>query len=147
MYISDLSKTANLVGILCGFLFLAACGPKQPMFYPNDHLKAVGKAQARADANLCMAEAKEYGVKNDPGKAVAGKAVKGAAVAAATSAVVSAVLGGNVGRAVGAGAAGGATAGAVSGAFDADEPDTIFRNYVDRCLREKGYEVIGWQYP
>ena len=92
-----------------------------------------------------MAEAREYGVKNDPGKAVGGKAVKGAAVGAATSAVVSAVLGGNVGRAAGAGAAGGATAGAVGGAFDANEPDPTFKNFVDRCLREKGYEVIGWQ--
>lgn len=71
--------------------------------------------------------------------------IKGAAVGAATSAVVTAVLGGNVGRAAGAGAAGGATLGAVSGAFDADEPDPVFKNYVDRCLREKGYELIGWQ--
>ena len=70
---------------------------------------------------------------------------KGATLGAAISAVVSAILGGNVGRAAGAGAAGGATAGAVSGAFDADEPEGVFKNYVNRCLSEMGYEVIGWQ--
>ena len=139
------SRAGQWLVMAGGLLLVCACGPQRPAFYPNEHLKTVGKAQARADADQCMAEAREYGVKNDPGKAVGGKAVKGAAVGAATSAVVSAVLGGNVGRAAGAGAAGGATAGAVSGAFDADEPDPVFKNYVDRCLREKGYEVIGWQ--
>ena len=141
----DVSRTGQMMMVCCSLFILSACSAKRPMFYPNDHLKTVGKAQARADADQCMAEAKEYGVKNDAGKAVGGKAVKGAAIGAATSAVVSAVLGGDVGRAAGAGAAGGATAGAMSGAFDADEPDPVFKNYVSRCLREKGYEVIGWQ--
>jgi len=133
------------VAISCGILILTACSAKQPIFYPNDHLQAVGKTQARTDVDRCMAEAKEYGVKNDASKTVGGKAVRGATLGAAISAVVSAILGGNVGRAAGAGAAGGAAAGAVNGAFDADEPNAVFKNYVDRCLREMGYEVIGWQ--
>ena len=141
----DTSRAGQWVAVVCGLLILTACGPKRPVFYPNDHIQTVGKAQARADADQCMAEAKEYGVKNSAGKAVGGKAVKGAAIGAATSAVASAVFGGDVGRAAGAGAAGGATAGAVSGAFDANEPDPVFKNYVNRCLREKGYDVIGWQ--
>ena len=139
------SKTGPWGLLFCSLLILSACSAKRPVFYPNDHLQTVGKNQARADADRCMAEAKEYGVKNDTGKSVGGRAVKGATIGAAMSAVVSAVLGGNVGRAAGAGAAGGATAGAVSGAFDADEPDAVFKNYVNRCLREMGYEVIGWQ--
>ena len=139
------SRTGQWGMLFCSLLMLSACSAKRPVFYPNDHLRTVGKTQARADADQCMAEAREYGVKNDAGKTVGGKAVKGATLGAAISAVVSAVLGGNVGRAAGAGAAGGATAGAVSGAFDADEPDTVFRNYVNRCLSERGYEVIGWQ--
>jgi len=72
---------------------------------------------------------------------LSGRAVKGATLGAAISAVVSAVLGSNVGRAPGAGA----TAGAVSGALDADAPDGVFQNYMDRCLSDMGYEVIGWQ--
>ena len=96
-----LSRAGQWMAVAGGILFLCACGPKRPVFYPNDHLKAVGNEQARADADQCMAEARQYGVKNDVGKAVGGKAVKGAAVGAATSAAVSAVLGGNVGRAAG----------------------------------------------
>ena len=139
------SKTGRWGLLLCSLLILSACSAKRPVFYPNDHLQTVGKNQARADADRCMAEAKEYGVKNDTGKSVGGRAVKGATFGAAISAVVSAILGGNVGRAAGAGAAGGATAGAVSGAFDANEPEGVFQNYVNRCLGEMGYEVIGWQ--
>ncbi len=138
-------RTGQCVVLICGLLILSACSAKRPAFYPNDHLQTVGKAQARADADRCMAEAKDYGVKANTGKTVGGKAVRGATIGAAISAVVSAVLGGNVGRAAGAGAAGGAAAGAVDGAFDADEPDAVFKNYVDRCLREMGYELIGWQ--
>ena len=136
----------GLWGLLfCCLLIFSACSAKRPVFYPNDHLRTMGKDRSRADADRCMAEAKAYGVKNDTGQTVGGKAVKGATFGAAISAVVSAVLGGNVGRAAGAGAAGGATAGAVSGALDADEPNGVFQNYVDRCLREMGYQVIGWQ--
>ncbi len=142
----DISRMSQLVVVLFGILILSACGPKRPVFYPNDHLTTVGKTQAKADADECMAAAKEYGVeKKDPTNSVGGKAVTGAAIGAAISAIVAAIWSGDVGRAAGAGAAGGATAGAVSGAFDADEPDPVFKNYVNRCLREKGYEVIGWQ--
>lgn len=139
------SKTCRWGLLLCSLLILSACSAKRPVFYPNDHLQTVGKNQAQTDVDRCMAEAKEYGVKNDAGKTVGGKTVRGAALGAAISAVVSAVFGGNVGRAAGAGAAGGATAGAVNGAFDADEPNAVFKNYVNRCLGEMGYEVIGWQ--
>lgn len=132
--------------LISGILLAAtACSAKRPVFYPNAHLERVGQAQANADADQCMAEAKQYGVKEGTGEKVGGRAVKGAAVGATTSAVVAAVLSKDVGRAVGAGAAGGATAGAVSGAFDADDPDQVFKNYVNRCLSEKGYDVIGWQ--
>ncbi len=126
-------------------LSMGACGSKRPVFYPNGHLEMVGNAQAQADADLCMERARESGVNDGSGQKVGGRTVKGPAVGAATSAAVSAVLGGNVGRAAGAGAAGGATAGAVSGAFDAGNPDAVFKSFVNRCLEEKGYEVIGWQ--
>lgn len=126
-------------------LLLAACGAHRPVFYPNDHFNAVGKDQAQRDADQCMTDARAYGADGDAAGVVGGQAAKGAAVGAATSAVVSAVLGGSVGRAAGAGAAGGATAGAVSGAFDAADPDPVFKNFVERCLRDKGYDVIGWR--
>ena len=45
-----------------------------------------------------------------------------------------------------AGAAVGGSAGAVSGALQ-DKPSSIYRQYVQRCLSDKGFEVIGWNQP
>jgi hypothetical protein len=50
----------------------------------------------------------------------------------------------NVGEDAAVGAAAGAAAGAVHGAFH-NEPSEVHRNFVRRCLRERGLEVIGWQ--
>jgi hypothetical protein len=44
------------------------------------------------------------------------------------------------GAAVIAGAAAG-----THGAIHADEPSDIRKNFVQRCLSESGYDVIGWQ--
>lgn len=132
--------------VACGCLLLTACGPKQPVFYPNDHFRQAGQDQARMDMSLCMEAARQQGIDTGAGRAIGNRAVKGAAVGGATSAVVSAVMGSShVLRSAGAGAAGGATAGVISGLFDAGDPDTVFKRYVERCLREKGYDVIGWQ--
>lgn len=128
----------------CGLL-MTACGAKRPVFYPNAHLYQVGRTQSRMDMDHCMDEARHYGIDDGIGREVGRRAIRGAVVAGATSAAVAAIWGGHVARAAGAGAVGGATAGAISGAFDAGDPDGVFKRYVERCLRNKGYDVIGWQ--
>ena len=42
------------------------------------------------------------------------------------------------------GAAGG-TSGLIHGTAKETQPSPVHRNFVDRCLREKGYEPIGWK--
>ena len=64
---------------------------------------------------------------------------------AAVGAVGGAVSGGGAGRGAAIGAAVGATAGAVTGTAKSVGPSPVYKNFVDRCLRERGYEVIGWQ--
>lgn len=141
--VSTISQWLAAVGTA---MLLMACGTSKPVFYPNDHFNTVGRQQADADAAQCMADAQAYGAGNDKtAQKVGGSAAKGAVIGAATGAVVSAVLGGSVGRAAGAGAAGGGTAGAIGSAFNADEPDSVYRGYVERCLMDKGYDVIGWK--
>lgn len=43
------------------------------------------------------------------------------------------------------GAATGATAGLVHGAAKQTEPSPVYKQYVNRCLHERGYDVLGWQ--
>jgi predicted small lipoprotein YifL len=124
-------------------LILAACSVKRPMLYPNAHLNKAGQAQAQRDIDECWRMADAY-VKSEPGKEVAKDAAKTGTVGAATGAAAGAVWG-HAGRGAAAGAAGGIAAGTTQGIFNSSEPSPVFKNIVDSCLREKGYEPIGWQ--
>ena len=44
-----------------------------------------------------------------------------------------------------AGAAGGGAGGLMRGAWKSGDPDEIERRFVEQCLRDKGYQVIGWK--
>ncbi|HVO84466.1 MAG TPA: hypothetical protein VMU60_08580 [Syntrophobacteria bacterium] len=140
-------KSVSALAILALSFMIAQTGcahGERPVLYPNDHLKQVGQDQAQTDIDECMKLATEYGADSSAGgkvaKDTAGGAVIGGAVGAATGAVL-----GSVGRGLAAGAAGGAAGGLARGALASDQKDPVFRQFVDRCLREKGYEPIGWR--
>ncbi len=120
------------------------CGAKRPVLYPNAFFQQEGDQRAQGDVDDCMQKAKAQ-MGSGSGGEVARKGARGALVGAAAGAAVSAVLGGNVGRSAAAGAAGGGAAGAAGGLFDAADPDPVFKGFVETCLREKGYRVIGWK--
>ncbi len=124
---------------------IAGCATQRPVLYPNAKLKRVGNEAAQRDVDDCMRMAEQYGVAPGGGDKVARRAGEGAAVGGATGAVAGAIGGRNVGDAAAAGAAIGGTAGAVRGAVRSDRPSEAYRGFVQRCLRERGYDVIGWQ--
>jgi len=125
----------------------AGCAHSQgPVLYPNAKLKEAGKAQADAEISACRSLADDYvssgGARaKEIGKDTAVGGVGGAAIGA----VAGAVSGGGAGRGAAIGAATGATAGAVHGTVKSGGPSPIYKGFVDRCLRERGYEVIGWE--
>lgn len=123
-------------------LVLVGCSTG-PVLYPNAHLKMVGETRAHRDIADCEQQADIY-IKSNAGE----EAVKNTAVGAAGGAVVGGAVGsvaGALGRGAAMGAAGGAAAGLVRGIVKASEPSPLFKSFVERCLREKGYEPIGWQ--
>lgn len=136
------SKFLAVLGIVCLFQLSGCSGPK-PVLYPNDVLNDVGKEQAQQDIVACEELAEEYVETSGKGEQVAGKTVAGGAVGAATGAVGGAITG-NVGLGSAVGAATGATYGFLRGLFTSDEPNPTYKRFVDRCLKEKGYEPIGW---
>lgn len=77
------------------------------------------------------------------GERVAKGTATGAAVGGASGAAVGAVFG-KVGKGEAAGALGGAAA-LTSGLIRSGEPNPMFKRFVEKCLREKGYEPIGWK--
>ena len=128
----------NTLLILVGFLLVIGCASR-PQLYPNKKLQSVGKEQADRDIDDCKKLADNY-LASGKGKAIASGAGSGAVVGAAAGAVLGAFTG-NLGRGA---LHGGAVGGAVGGTSAAMSPDQVKRNFVNRCLAERGYEVIGW---
>ena len=141
-------KTRSSLLLVASTLILAACATPvaKPAFYPNPHYQRVGPAQAQADAQACseLAKQSDIGAVNrmDAGRSAATGAAVGGAVG-----VVGSVLTGrkpdlkNIAAgaaAFGAGSAAGTAAGQSVGG------SSLYRNFVQQCLAERGYHVIGW---
>lgn len=133
-------------------MLVAGCAAQRPVLYPNDQLRRVGTAAADRDINYCMSQADEYTASSSR----AGKVIEGAAAQGGTSAAIGAAAGaaggaivGRAGPAAAVGAAGGLAAGTVSGLITGlarkENPSPLYRNFVDRCLRERGYDPLGWE--
>ena len=118
--------------------FLGGCASR-PVLYPNERLKTQGKAAGEAEINQCMSDADQY-LNSSAGKKIAKSAGFGAVIGGAVGAVAG-VFTGNVARGAAQGAAMGGVGGAAAGALS---PDEIKHRYVNKCLADKGYQVIGW---
>lgn len=148
------SRMTGTLAAAAAVLVLAGCatpagqpgGPK-PVFYPNAKLNQVGQAQAQADSSACMDQAEAAGVNPEGQAQTSTGAARGAAVGATAAAVSGLLFGRNASDIAGGAARGavvGGATGAVAGSFRGPNVNPLFRNFVDRCLRERGYEVIGW---
>ncbi len=125
-------------------IVMAACSKKRPVLYPNYTYKSAGESVAIADIDDCIQLAADHGHETDAGKNVAVSTGKGAATGAAIGGAIGAVRG-RTGRGLAAGAAGGGAGGLMRGAWKSGDPDEIERRFVEQCLRDKGYQVIGWK--
>ena len=141
-------------GLLLVGLALAGCastgsgsGSAHPVLYPNAAFNRVGEAQAQNEVAACRARASAAGLRAEEGSQVAQRAGEGAAVAGVASAVGALVFGrgtdGMLRSGVGGAAIGGA-AGATQAAVRGGRPSSLYRSFVQRCLGEKGFDVIGW---
>lgn len=140
-----------LVSILV-FVGAAGCASQRPVLYPNEQFKRVGSSAAERDIDDCMRQAEEFVASN--GRSVNG--VQSAATGAATSATIGAAAGAAGGAVVGRGVTGAAIGAASGGAASAarsvihgltgkQNPSPLYKNFVNRCLHDKGYDSLGWQ--
>ncbi len=125
-------------------LALAGCAAKRPVFYPNAAYQQAGEAVVRRDVDECVELAKAHGHDTNEAARAGAQTTGGAAVGAATGAAVGAVLG-SAGLGAAAGAAGGGARSLLRGLFAWRDPDPIERGFVQECLHERGYRVIGWE--
>lgn len=143
-------KRLRITAAVLAGLMLSACSGARPVLYPNAQLESVGKDAAERDIEACRQLAESAGAEErsgGKGGRVATNTAVGAGVGAASGAVGGAITG-SVGRGSMIGAASGAVWGLLTGLFHAagpSQPNQAYMNFVNRCLREKGYDVTGWQ--
>jgi len=117
---------------------------RKPVLYPNATYQRMGQNIAEKDIDLCMEWAEEMGARTNRAGRVAGQTAGGAATGAAAGAAAGAVRG-RAGTGAAMGAAGAAAAGFMRGLLRSREPDEVERRFVEQCLRERGYQPIGWR--
>ncbi|OGV35069.1 MAG: hypothetical protein A2020_11050 [Lentisphaerae bacterium GWF2_45_14] len=125
------------------FLCLCGCTSERPVLYPNKHLKKVGKTQAEKDIDESLKMAEEYKLNSTDYAEKGKKTAVGTVAGAAAGTAVGAIRGGPGLGAV-TGAAGGAAGGTINCIFGSSNPPKTYRKFVETYLREKGYQVIGW---
>ena len=126
----------------------SGCAGPEPIFKSTTYLQLHGQQKAQDEAAVCAVKAERAGLQhgtNRSGNAGAGAAlgvIGGAAVGASAG-----LVGGPTGIAIGA-AAGGAVGGILglfAGTYKPLHPRQDYAAFVERCLKEKGYETEGWQ--
>lgn len=145
-------RKSGIMALFCLGFIAAGCASQRPVLYPNAQLKRVGASAAERDVDECMRQADDYvrsgGESGRALESAGASAGTGVAIGAAGGVAGGAVLG-RAGTGAAAGAAGGAAAGATRAAvhemFRKRGPSAVYKNFVNRCLREKGYDPIGWQ--
>jgi outer membrane lipoprotein SlyB len=133
-----------VVALACLLPLAAACATKRPVLYPNAHYAAVGAPVAANDIARCQERAAEQGYDARPGARAVGGSAVGAAGGAAVGAVGGAIVG-SAGRGAAVGAGVGGTRGLLRGLFHAREPAPLQKGFIEACLDEQGYRVIGWR--
>ncbi|HEY8156628.1 MAG TPA: glycine zipper family protein [Myxococcota bacterium] len=136
-------RASRACALACLLPLAVACAPKRPVLYPNARYQSAGAAAAD-DVAQCQERAAAYGYDAKPGARAAGSAAAGAAGGAAVGAVGGAILG-HPGRGAALGAGMGGTRGLLRGLFRSREPAPLQKGFVEECLAEKGYRVIGWR--
>ncbi|PQA80635.1 glycine zipper family protein [Limnohabitans sp. TS-CS-82] len=135
-----------LTAIAAVLLIGCATPVAKPAFYPNAHYQRMGPAQANADAQYCAELAQQSQV-TAVNKVDAGRSAAAGAAGVGTAGVVGSLLSGhkpdlkNIAAgavAIGAGGAAATAAGQSVGGSG------LYRQFVQQCLAERGYQVIGW---
>ena len=128
--------------LLLAAALLGACASNQPIVYQSGGAANGGVEAAIAE---CRQLAESAGARPTTAVGTTTKrTAEGAAVGAATGAVGGAIAG-NAGEGAAIGAATGATVTLIRNLFNEPAPNPAYRGYVERCLRDRGYDVVGWQ--
>jgi hypothetical protein len=147
--IGSMNRLGKIALVTCLSAGLAGCASHRPVLSPNEHLSRAGADTSERDIDDCIARAKVASTEHRTtgGENVVAGTAASSVVGAAAGGAGGAVLG-HAAQGAAAGAAGGAAASLTAAflrmLFSPKAPDTT-RPFVERCLREKGYEPAEWK--
>ena len=123
-------------------VLFAGCAAQRPVLYPSERLAQAGAASER-DVSECEHLADANVDSTLPTETVRETAIGGGIGAA--SGVVGGAIFGSPGTGAAVGAASGATASLLGSLLRPSTPNATYRSYVNTCLGDRGYRVVGWQ--
>ena len=140
-------SSQRLIAMLL-LLAVSACTGPQPTLRSNKQLHMYGRQVAQQEITACQQHAERSGLQH--GTTQSTNAATGAVLGLTLGGAVGAsagVVGGLPGIAIGAAAGSGLgfIVGFLGGTFKPLEPDPPYADAVTRCLKDKGYEVSGWE--
>lgn len=137
----------RLIGIVL-LVTVAACAGPQPILRSNKQLHLYGTEMAQQEIEFCRKQVEKTGLRHGANQsanaatgAVLGLTLGGAV--GASAGVVGGLPGVTIGAAAGSGL--GLIVGLLGGTFKPLEPEPPYADAVMTCLKEKGYEVSGWE--
>ena len=137
----------RLIGIIL-LLTITACAGPQPILRSNKQLHMYGQQVAQQEIDACRKKTEETALR--PGDHRSANAAIGAVLGMTLGGAVGAsagVVGGLPGMTIGAAAGSGIglVVGLLGGTFKPLDPDPPYADAVTSCLKDKGYEVRGWE--
>lgn len=137
----SLSKTLCAA---CAAIVVTGCATPQPVIYSNG--KQVNEERLARDTAACRQRADQAVGLNQGRKGVAQKTAEGGIVGAVTGAVTGMFKSTNeIFERASIGLAAGGVGVAVKAMVDLNKPDKVYEEYVERCMKERGHDVLGWR--
>jgi outer membrane lipoprotein SlyB len=142
-----IARRCGLTATAAAAVLLAGCATPQPVVYQKTTAGAIEQRRVVTDTQDCRRRAEAaVGLNARRADAVAQSTAKTGAVAFAATAVAGLVgASKDAWQRARAGAAGGATGAAVKVLLEWNDPDKVHEEYVERCMSERGHDVLGWR--
>jgi hypothetical protein len=142
------TTSRRTVAVLILLSWCTACVGPEPQLRSNKQLQFYGKTKAQLEVDLCRKKVEDGGLR--PGVHQSENAATGAVLGVTLGGAVGAsagMVGGLLGVTIGAaaGASIGLIIGLAGGTFKPLVPDPPYADAVAKCLKERGYEVSGWE--
>lgn len=140
------SSRVLLVAVLAVSL-VAGCSTTRPVVYPNKHARAAGTEQLERDVDLCRKRADDEVGFGDRRQQLL-RNVGLATIVGGAAGLAWGIAYGGASEGLKRGGAGAAAAGVgvfVKNLVKLDQPDEVHEKFVEKCLKKKGYEVLGWR--